>query len=59
MIAVDVTQIGDIAIGDEVIIWGDEKLTIDDVAENANTISYELLCQVNQRVIRDYRNGKN
>jgi alanine racemase len=59
MIAVDVTQIGDIAIGDEVSIWGDEKLTIDDVAVNANTISYELLCQVNQRVIRDYRNGKN
>lgn len=51
MITVDVTKIADkVAIGDQVILWGVDSLTVDDVAKCAGTIGYELLCGVTRRV---------
>lgn len=40
--------------GDEVIIFGTDKLTADDVADAAGTISYEVLCAMSHRVPRFY-----
>tara|TARA_R110002050_G_scaffold57423_1_gene128833 strand:+ start:45811 stop:46899 length:1089 start_codon:yes stop_codon:yes gene_type:complete len=57
MIAIDLSNLNDVAIGDEVILWGNDLLTVDDMAQKANTISYELLCQLNERVTRDYHHG--
>ena len=58
MITVD---IGDneqnISVGDEAVLWGSETLSADLVAEWADTISYELFCQVTNRVKREYLNG--
>jgi len=54
MICIDLSSINNVKIGDEVILWGIEELQIDCVATRANTISYELLCQVNNRVVRQY-----
>lgn len=51
MITVDVTKIADqVAINDRVILWGNEKLSVDEVAKHSDTIGYELLCGVTQRV---------
>lgn len=38
-------------VGDPVVLWG-AGLPVDDIAAKAGTISYELLCQVSERVPR-------
>jgi alanine racemase len=57
MIVIDLSSCQNVAVGDEVILWGCEQLTIDDIASRAHTISYELLCQLTARVPRVYLNG--
>ena len=54
MIAVDLRHIEEASPGDNVILWGDELLTVESVARQAGTIPYELLCAVSDRVHRDY-----
>ncbi|SMM97910.1 Alanine racemase [uncultured Candidatus Thioglobus sp.] len=49
MIAVDVTAC-QAKIGDKAILWGDEKLRVETVAKYSNTIGYELLTSVSERV---------
>jgi alanine racemase len=51
MIMVDVTNI-DCQEGDEVILFGDTQTSAEEVAEHAQTISYELLTAISQRVPR-------
>lgn len=51
MIAIDVTDLHDVQIGAEVVLWG-SGLPIERVAEAAGTIGYELACRVNERVHR-------
>ncbi|HNN28053.1 MAG TPA: alanine racemase [Agitococcus sp.] len=50
MITVDVTGL-DVTLGDEVILWG-QDLSADEIAGYAQTISYELFCQITPRVKR-------
>ncbi len=57
MMAIDVTAIDCINIGDPVLIWGqDDKsdLPIEIVASHAQTIPYVLLCQITSRVHYKY-----
>jgi alanine racemase len=49
MITVDIAD-AKITIGDTAILWGDEKLRVETVAKYSNTISYELLTGVSNRV---------
>lgn len=49
MIAVDVTGAPKVAAGNRAVIWG-EGLPVEEVAAHADTIPYELLCGVSQRV---------
>lgn len=49
MIAVDVTRIDEVRVGDEALLWGPE-LPVEEIAAHAGTLSYELLCAVSQRV---------
>jgi len=49
MITVDLRECADAKAGDEVILWG-EGLPIEDIADSAGTIGYELLCGVTTRV---------
>lgn len=49
MIAIDVTDLPPVKTGDPVVLWG-EGLPAEEVAPHAETISYELLCGVSQRV---------
>jgi alanine racemase len=49
MIAVDVTGAPKIVAGNKAVIWG-EGLPVEEIARHADTIPYELLCGVSQRV---------
>ena len=46
---VDVTDIDDVKIGDKVTIFGGE-LSVDEIAEQAGTINYEIVCGISKRV---------
>ncbi len=54
MVCIDLSALSTAQIGDPVTLWGDDILAVDTVAKSANTIAYELLCQLNQRVTRQY-----
>jgi alanine racemase len=54
MIAIDVTGLPPIAVGDPVALWG-PGVPVEDVARAAGTIPYELVCGVSQRVHLDVR----
>jgi len=54
---VDVTQIPGVQIGDEVVLIGEQngrRITAADVAGQTQTIAYETLCHISQRVPRRY-----
>lgn len=54
MITVDLTPVPDAGMGSEVTLWGQGSdgtlLSIDDVAQAAGTVGYELMCAVAPRV---------
>jgi alanine racemase len=54
MITVDLTPVPDAGFGSEVTLWGRASngalLPIDDVAQAAGTVGYELMCAVAMRV---------
>lgn len=49
---VDITEINDVKVGDEVIIFDNENITLEELADKCNTINYEILCNINNRVPR-------
>ena len=51
MITVDVTDLGDVQVGDEVVLWGD-GLPVGEVANHAGTIGYELTTRMPLRTPR-------
>lgn len=50
-IMVDVTDISDVKIGDEVVLFG-KDLPVDEIAEICDTINYEIVCDISPRVPR-------
>jgi alanine racemase len=57
-IMVDVTNIPRVSVGDEVILMGRqgrEQITVEEIAEKINTISYEVFCLIGKRVPRVYK----
>ncbi len=59
---VDVTEIPDASLGDEAVLFGEQGgagITLEEVAERAETLPYEILCSMGKRVVRVFmRNGK-
>jgi alanine racemase len=59
---IDVTDVNNINIGDEVVIFGSSNginISIDDVAKALGTINYEIVCMIGKRVPRVYiKNGE-
>lgn len=54
---IDVTDVGEVKVGDEVILLGSHgnvKYDANDIAEAIGTINYEVLCMIKQRVPRVY-----
>ncbi len=56
MITVDLSSQPSAQVGDPVVLWG-EGLPVDEIATHANTIAYEILCQVTPRVAREIDPG--
>lgn len=53
----DVTNVNTIAIGDEVILFGEGdniELPVESLAEQMGTINYEILCMIGKRIPRIY-----
>lgn len=53
LLTIDLSAAADIAVGDTVTLWG-EGLPVEQIAADAQTIAYELLCGVSQRVTHVY-----
>ena len=56
-IMIDVTDIGEVKIGDEVVIignQGEEKIEVNELSKILNTIDYEIVCGITNRVPRIY-----
>ncbi len=54
MIAVDVTDLPPVTVGDPVVLWGRE-IPVEEVAAHAGAIAWDLLCGVSQRVPLEIR----
>lgn len=54
---IDVTNVNNIAVEDPVLLFGTsngKKIAVEDLAKKMSTISYEILCGINKRVIKTY-----
>lgn len=51
---VDVSHIADVQVGDEVIIWDNKNITLEQLADKCGTINYEILCSIGARVPRKF-----
>ncbi len=51
MITLDLRGQANAKVGDPVVLWG-QGLPVEEVAESAGTLSYELLCHVTERIPR-------
>ena len=49
---IDVTDVDGVQVGDDVILFGSEKISIDDAAKHLQTINYEVTCLISSRVPR-------
>ncbi|MEI2417736.1 alanine racemase [Orrella sp. JC864] len=50
MLVVDLEPVPTAGVGTQVVLWGEGGPTVDEVAESAGTIGYELLCALAPRV---------
>jgi alanine racemase len=54
---IDVTEVPNVKVNDAVVIIGNQnglKISAEDIAKELETISYEITCGINRRVIRKY-----
>ena len=61
LVTIDVTELSDVALGDEVVLLGSqgsETISAEEIAELTGTIDYEVFCAVSARVPRVYRSGR-
>lgn len=59
MTLIDVSEIPDVQLGEEAVIigkQGKEEIQVEELSQKANTIPYELLCNISKRVPRVYQN---
>ena len=54
MITVDVSHVKNVAVDDDVILWG-KDLLVSEIAQYVDTVSHELLCHLTGRVQRIYK----
>ena len=58
---INATGVNNIDVGDVVTVLGSDggvKITADDLADNLQTISYEILCLLSKRLPRIYVNDE-
>lgn len=52
----DITDVPDVKVGDDVYIFDNENITLQEIAEKCNTINYEILSTISPRVTRKFKN---
>lgn len=52
---VDVTDLENVTVGDDVYIWDNEVITVDEIAQICKTINYEIISTISDRVPRVYK----
>ena len=52
----DVTDLENVKIGDDIYIWDNKNITLENVAEQCDTINYEILSTISSRVPRKFIN---
>lgn len=52
----DVTKLENVNVGDDVFIWDNENIKLEDLANKCDTINYEILCDISERVPRKFLN---
>jgi len=60
LLTADVSGLPEVAVGDEAVLvgrQGDEEIRLEELADLAETIPYELLTRLTPRVVRVYRKG--
>lgn len=56
---IDATNVNNISVGDEVVIFGEKTITADTLAEWMGTINYEIVCMISKRIPRIFsENGR-
>ncbi|NOT34895.1 MAG: alanine racemase [Candidatus Eisenbacteria bacterium] len=56
----DVTDLADVQVGDEVVLFGEQgdvRLPIEEVAAGSETLPYEIMCTIGKRVTRIFVRG--
>ena len=48
----DVTDLDDVSVGDDVYIWDNKNITLEEVARLCDTINYEIISTISYRVPR-------
>lgn len=51
---VDITDIKNVKVGDEVILFGDDLVSVEDISNWADTITYEIMTLIGKRIPRIY-----
>ena len=51
---VDVTDLENVNIGDDVYIWNNKNITLEEIAKKCDTINYEILSTIGKRVPRKF-----
>ena len=54
----DVTELKDVSVGDDVYIWDNEIITLEDVSNKCETINYEIMSTISNRVPRIFKTRK-
>ena len=52
---IDVTNIPNVKVGTNVYIWDNKIITLNDIATICNTITYEIICGISDRVRRIFK----
>lgn len=52
----DVTDLDEVEVGDDVWIWDNDLITLDEIAHKCNTINYEIISTISARVPRKFMN---
>ena len=53
-IMVDISNIDNVKVGEYAYIWDNEIITLDEIAKQCDTINYEILCNISDRVKRQF-----
>lgn len=54
-IMVDITDLENVCEGDDVYIWDNKNITLEEVAKKCDTINYEIMCTISDRVPRVFK----